>query len=95
MVFDETRVARITARFGGRIEHFVDPLGKPHARWVDTEDVLAVPYDVPVSGYGNRLVNTLRLWSASATDEFNLKEFNAGDYADSVARPRRSFRASG
>ena len=72
-------------RFGGRTEHFTDPLGKPHARWIETEDVYAVPYDVPVSGYDNRIVNTLRLWSASATDEFNLKDFNAGDYADSVA----------
>jgi starch phosphorylase len=74
-----------TVRFCGRTEHFIDDAGKPHARWVDTDDVLAVPYDVPVSGYRNRIVNTMRLWSASATDEFNLKEFNAGDYADSVA----------
>jgi starch phosphorylase len=74
-----------TVRFGGRTEHFVDGRGRPHARWVDTEDVLAVPYDVPVSGYRNHIVNTLRLWSASATDAFNLREFNAGDYADSVA----------
>ncbi len=74
-----------TVRFGGKTEHFVDQQGKPHTRWVDTCDVLAVPYDVPVSGYRNRTVNTLRLWSASATDEFNLLEFNAGDYADSVA----------
>lgn len=74
-----------TVRFGGKTEHFVDQNGKPHTRWVDTCDVLAVPYDVPVSGYRNKTVNTLRLWSASATDEFNLLEFNAGDYADSVA----------
>ena len=74
-----------TVRFGGRTEHFLDQNHKPHTRWVDTCDVLAVPYDVPVSGYRNHIVNTLRLWSASATDEFNLLEFNAGDYADSVA----------
>ncbi len=72
-------------RFGGRTEHFADHAGKPHTRWVDTCDILAVPYDVPVSGYRNKVVNTLRLWSASATDAFNLEEFNAGDYADSVA----------
>ncbi|MCB1788597.1 MAG: glycogen/starch/alpha-glucan phosphorylase [Chromatiaceae bacterium] len=72
-------------KFGGRTEHFIDLQHKPHARWIDTEDVVAVPYDVPVSGYRNKMVNTLRLWSASATDAFNLKEFNAGDYADSVA----------
>jgi len=72
-------------KFGGRTEHFIDLQHRPHARWVETEDVLAVPYDVPVSGYRNDVINTLRLWSASATDAFNLREFNAGDYADSVA----------
>mgnify|MGYP001827793628 FL=1 len=74
-----------TVRFGGRTEHYKDARGRPHARWVDTCDILAVPYDVPVSGYRNNIVNTLRLWSASATDEFNLVDFNAGDYADAVA----------
>ena len=72
-------------KFCGRTEKFIDEDGQTHTRWVDTEDVLAVPYDVPVSGYRNNIVNTLRLWSAAATDAFNLKEFNAGDYADSVA----------
>jgi starch phosphorylase len=52
---------------------------------VNTNDVLAVPYDVPVPGYQNGTVNKLRLWSASATDEFNLEDFNAGSYTDAVA----------
>ena len=73
-----------TIRFGGRTEHFTDQRGKRHTRWIETCDVLAVPYDVPVSGYRNNIVNTLRLWSASATAAFNLVEFNAGDYAESV-----------
>jgi starch phosphorylase len=47
--------------------------------------VLAIPYDVPVPGYRNDVVNTLRLWSASATDAFDFEEFNAGSYADAVA----------
>ena len=46
---------------------------------------MAVPFDVPVPGYQNGTVNTLRLWKATATDEFDLQEFNAGDYAESVA----------
>jgi starch phosphorylase len=79
-----------TIRFGGRTEHFVDPTGKKHTRWMDTCDILAVPYDVPVSGYRNNIVNTLRLWSASATDEFSLVEFNAGDYAESVANKNQA-----
>jgi starch phosphorylase len=53
--------------------------------WVDTTDILAVPYDTPIPGYQNGTVNTLRLWKATATEEFNLEEFNAGDYAESVA----------
>jgi glycogen phosphorylase len=72
-------------KFGGHTEHFTDPDGVHHARWSDTDNVIAVPYDVPVSGYRNGIVNTLRLWAASATDEFNLSEFNSGDYADAVA----------
>jgi len=71
--------------FGGRTEHFIDNQGIGRGRWVGTEDVLAIPYDVPISGYQNDTVNTLRLWKATATDEFNLEEFNAGSYTESVA----------
>jgi len=72
-------------RFGGRSEHFRTQSGDLSVRWVDTRDVMAVPYDIPVPGYRNGTVNTLRLWKSVATDAFNLGEFNAGDYADSVA----------
>lgn len=72
-------------QFGGYTEYYNDASGQTRKRWVNTEDVLAVPYDVPIPGYKNGTVNTLRLWSASATDEFNLNEFNAGDYTGSVA----------
>ncbi|GAB3113261.1 glycogen/starch/alpha-glucan phosphorylase [Pseudomaricurvus hydrocarbonicus] len=72
-------------KFMGRSEHFYDAGGQLKARWVDTQDVLAVPYDMPVPGYQNARVNTLRLWKSEATDEFNLEEFNAGDYSDAVA----------
>ncbi|MEW8222380.1 MAG: glycogen/starch/alpha-glucan phosphorylase [Candidatus Thiodiazotropha taylori] len=66
-------------KFCGRTEHI-----NGRVRWVDTQDVLAVPYDLPVPGYRNGTVNTLRLWKAAATDEFNLDEFNAGSYTESV-----------
>jgi starch phosphorylase len=65
--------------FGGHTEHYGDSV-----HWVDTHDVLAVPYDIPVPGYRNGTVNTLRLWKAAATDEFDLEEFNAGGYTESV-----------
>ncbi|HIE54425.1 MAG TPA: glycogen/starch/alpha-glucan family phosphorylase, partial [Chromatiaceae bacterium] len=74
-----------TIHFGGRTEHYQDEHGIQRVRWIDTEDVLAIPYDVPVSGYQNGVVNTLRLWKSTATDVFNLDEFNAGDYPESVA----------
>jgi starch phosphorylase len=70
--------------FGGRTETVADEQGGTVKKWVDTQDILAIPYDVPVSGYQNDTVNTLRLWRAAATDEFSLEEFNAGDYAEAV-----------
>jgi len=76
--------------FGGRTEHYVDASGHHAVRWVETHDVLAVPYDIPVPGYRNETVNTLRLWKSAATDEFNLGEFNAGSYPESVAQKNQA-----
>ncbi|CAG0907170.1 unnamed protein product, partial [Cyprideis torosa] len=77
-------------KFFGRSEPFYDDKGTLHMRWVDTHDVFAVPYDVPVPGYRNETVNTLRLWKSEATNEFNLEEFNAGSYTDAVAAKNRA-----
>ncbi len=74
-----------TVRFGGRSTVYEDENGVTRHAWVDTQDVLAIPFDIPIPGYQNDIVNTLRLWSASATDAFDLGEFNAGSYADAVA----------
>ena len=73
-------------QFGGHTEHYKDHDGRPAVRWVNTHDVLAVPYDIPIPGYENDTINTLRLWKAAATDEFDLGEFNAGSYPESVAQ---------
>ncbi len=73
-------------KFQGRTETYRDAHGNQRHRWTDTHDVLAVPYDVPVPGYRNDTVNTLRLWKSEATDEFDLDEFNAGSYTDAVAQ---------
>ncbi|NOQ16041.1 MAG: glycogen/starch/alpha-glucan family phosphorylase, partial [Methyloprofundus sp.] len=72
-------------KFGGHVEEITDERGEKQKRWINTNDILAVPYDTPIPGYQNGTVNTLRLWKATATEEFNLAEFNAGDYAESVA----------
>ena len=71
--------------FGGRSERYHDDQGKVRMRWTDTQDVLAIPYDTPIPGYKNHTVNTLRLWKSAATDEFDLSEFNAGDYTEAVS----------
>ena len=68
--------------FGGHVE-FATINGRQQWRWVPTERVEGVPYDLPIVGYQNA-VNSLRLWSARAVDEFELKDFNKGDYVKAV-----------
>ncbi|GFQ93215.1 glycogen phosphorylase [Trichonephila clavata] len=65
--------------FFGRVLH--DDSG---CRWVDTQIVWALPYDYPIPGYENNVVNTLRLWSAKSPTSFDLKFFNDGDYIRAV-----------
>lgn len=72
-------------KFGGHTEFHREHDGEMRVYWVDTNDVLAVPYDLPVPGYQNGTVNKLRLWKAAATDEFNLEDFNSGSYTEAVA----------
>ncbi|XP_078261438.1 glycogen phosphorylase, brain form [Rhinoraja longicauda] len=69
----------LPVHFYGRVEG-----GPDSARWVDTQVVLAMPYDTPVPGFKNNTVNTMRLWSAKAPNDFNLKDFNTGDYIQAV-----------
>ena len=71
--------------FGGHTEVYRGKDGRQRVRWLDTYDVLAMPYDIPIPGYHNNTVNTLRLWSSEATGAFNLDEFNAGSYPEAVA----------
>jgi len=60
--------------------------GKERHEWVDTEDVMAMAHDTPVPGYRNKTVNTLRLWSAKSSREFDLKYFYEGDYIRAVEK---------
>ncbi len=70
--------------FGGHVEHYAGRTGRDEWVWVPATQVYAVPYDLPVVGYGAKTVGTLRLWSAQATNEFSLDEFNRGDYIEAV-----------
>uniref|UniRef100_A0A674BA93 Alpha-1,4 glucan phosphorylase n=1 Tax=Salmo trutta TaxID=8032 RepID=A0A674BA93_SALTR len=69
----------LPVHFYGRVEE-----SKEGAKWVDTQVVLAMPYDTPIPGYMNNTVNTMRLWSARAPNDFNLTDFNVGDYIQAV-----------
>ncbi len=69
--------------FGGEV-HYIREGGRDHYKWVSDEQVLGIAYDMPIVGYGGSTINTLRLWSAKATDEFNFQEFNEGDYIQAV-----------
>jgi starch phosphorylase len=70
-------------QFGGRVETRAGSKAQEW-HWVDTQTVVGMPYDLPIVGYGGRTVNTLRLWSAKATEEFNLDDFNRGSYVEAV-----------
>ncbi|WP_418887772.1 glycogen/starch/alpha-glucan phosphorylase [Microbacterium schleiferi] len=72
-----------TISFGGRTETYDDE-GVTRTRWIPDWNVLAVPYNMMVPGYHNGRVNTLRLWRAAATNAFDLRIFNSGDYEESV-----------
>jgi len=73
-------------RFGGRVIQYTGQNGRTIHEWVDCESVFAVAHDIPVPGYQNGVVNTLRLWSARAARDFDIAYFNAGDYARAVER---------
>jgi glycogen phosphorylase len=75
----------VEVKFGGHTEAFTDPQGHYRVRWVAGTNVFGTPYDTPVPGYKNSTVNTLRLWSARAGEDFNFQVFNAGDYTQAVA----------
>jgi starch phosphorylase len=78
--------------FGGRVLTIEEEVDNPenegqkiiHHKWVDYDQIVAVAYDVPIPGYKTDNVNTLRLWSARATRDFNLKTFDTGDYIGAV-----------
>ena len=72
-------------RFGGSIRHVYDEVEKRDKYIQENfESVLAIPYDMPIIGYGNNMVNTLRIWDAQAITEFNLDSFDRGEYHKAI-----------
>ena len=71
-------------KFGGRVVQYKNDQSKIHFHWIDTEDVMAMACDTPVPGYNTSTVNNMRLWTAKASRDFNLKYFNEGNYIKAV-----------
>ena len=71
-------------KFGGYVRYSRDENGHEHFTQEGAQSVRAIPYDLPIVGYGNNVVNTLRIWDAEAIDNFNLESFDRGDYHKAV-----------
>ena len=71
-------------KFGGYVTSYKDETGREHFVQEGYQCVKAVPYDLPVVGYGNNVVNTLRIWDAEPIQQFNLDSFDKGDYHKAV-----------
>jgi len=76
----------VEVKFGGHTEAYIDQSGRYQVRWITQTTVLGIPYDLPISGYNTNTVNTLRLWSVKASNEFNIQIFNSGDFTRAVAQ---------
>jgi len=74
----------VVVKFGGHTEGYHDEKGQYRVRWIPDRKVLGTPYDTPVPGYHNNTVNSLRLWRAGASEEFNFQVFDSGDYSGAV-----------
>ncbi len=72
-------------QFGGYARETMDHEGNKHSQWIPADTVMAMAYDYLIPGFQNDYVNTLRLWSAKSSRDFNLSYFNEGDYVQAVA----------
>lgn len=77
---------QFTVNFGGRVEE-IEEDGKLRIRYVNSEKVDALAYDVMISGYGDSAgVSVLRLWSATSSTQFDMRSFSQGDYEKAIMR---------
>jgi starch phosphorylase len=82
----EKRSEAVKVKFGGVVEVHKDESGREHFRRESAEVITAVPYDMPIIGYGTKTVNTLRLWQAEDPEGFNLQLFNDQHYNSAVKK---------
>ena len=71
-------------KFGGHVEETAGEDGNLHFEQVGYQSVLAIPYDMPIVGYGNHVVDSLMIWDAQPKEEFSLDSFDRGDYDQAV-----------
>ena len=74
----------VEVKFGGYVAIRKDECGRDKFVQENYQSVRAVPYDLPIVGYNNNVVNTLRIWDAEPIDTFNLDSFDKGDYQKAV-----------
>jgi starch phosphorylase len=77
-------------QYNGRVVDYTGEQGEKRYSWIDTHDVMALAYDVPIPGYGNNTVNTMRLWTAKSTRDFELESFNRGNYVGAVEQKMKT-----
>ncbi len=73
-----------TIQLYGEVENIFDDSGNYRPMWVNTQELVGMPYDIPIPGYGTKTVNILRLWSSHATEPLDLTKFNEGGYVEAV-----------
>jgi len=80
----ERRLPVFTIQFYGSVSTYIDDKGTKRSKWIDTQDVMAMPCDILVPGYKNDHVINMRLWAARASSELDLTHFGEGDYIGAV-----------
>lgn len=75
---------RVQVPLYGHVEYHFDENGNWYPLWTGTRNIVGVPWDIPIVGYGAHTVNFLRLWESRAASEFDLDDFNRGDYVEAV-----------
>ena len=74
----------------GEVQSVFDDEGHYVEKWIGTRNIVGVPYDIPIAGYGTGTVNFLRLWQARASEDLDLSDFNEGDYVDALQEKNSS-----
>lgn len=74
----------------GEVQSVFDDSGRYRPRWINTREIIGVPYDIPIAGYGTNTVNFLRLWESRASEDLDLNAFNQGGYVEAVQQKNLS-----